>query len=51
MIEDTKTESGKRMVPMTPEVEACFRKILEARAKPKIEPLSVLRQARLTEGI
>ena len=35
----TKTESGKRMVPMTPEVEACFRRILEARAKPKIEPI------------
>ena len=27
------------MVPMTPEVGACFRKILEARAKPKIEPI------------
>ena len=39
VIEDTKTESGTRMVPMTPEVEACFRKILEARAKPKIEPI------------
>ena len=39
VIEDTKTESGTRMVPMTPEVEACFRKILDARAKPKIEPI------------
>ena len=39
VIEDTKTESGKRMVPMTPEVEVCFRKILDARAKPKIEPI------------
>ena len=28
VIEDTKTESGTRMVPMTPEVEACFRRIL-----------------------
>lgn len=39
VIEDAKTESGKRMVPMTPEVEVCFRKILDARAKPKIEPI------------
>ena len=39
VIEDTKTESGTRMVPMTPEVEACFRKILEDRAVPKIEPI------------
>ena len=39
VIEDTKTVSGTRMVPMTPEVEACFRKILEARAVPKIEPI------------
>ena len=29
VIEDTKTVSGTRMAPMTPEVEACFRKILE----------------------
>lgn len=39
VIEDTKTESGERMVPMTPEVKECFRRILDNRKNPKIEPM------------
>ena len=39
LIEDTKTESGMRMVPMTPEVKECFRNILANRKKPRIEPM------------
>ncbi len=39
VIEDTKTESGERMVPMTPEVKAAFQRILANRKKPKIEPM------------
>jgi hypothetical protein len=39
VIEDTKTESGVRMVPMTPEVKECFKRILDDRKKPKIEPM------------
>ena len=39
VIEPTKTESGKRMIPMTPDVEACFRRILEKRSSAKIEPV------------
>jgi integrase len=39
VIEDTKTESGVRMVPMTPEVKECFKRILSNRQKPKIEPM------------
>ena len=38
VIEDTKTENGTRMVPMTPEVEDCFRKIIDRRPMPKVEP-------------
>lgn len=38
-IEETKTESGKRVVPMTPDVEECFRKILANRKPPKVEPM------------
>lgn len=33
-----KTESGVRQVPMTPEVAECFRRIMKARVKPKVEP-------------
>ena len=38
IIEDTKTESGERMVPMTPEVKEAFQRILANRKNPKIEP-------------
>lgn len=39
VIEDPKTGCGTRMVPMTPEVKACFRRILAQRKLPKIEPM------------
>lgn len=39
VIEDTKTSSGTRFVPMTPEVAECFRRILSNRVAPKAEPL------------
>lgn len=38
IIEDTKTPSGIRYVPMMDGVEECFRRIIEGRKKPKIEP-------------
>jgi len=38
-IETTKTESGNRKIPMTPEVEACFKKIIENRKPPAVEPM------------
>lgn len=37
-IEEPKTESGVRQIPMTPEVAECFRRIMKARKKPKTEP-------------
>jgi site-specific recombinase XerD len=39
VIEDTKTSSGTRDVPMTSEVAKCFRHILAMRPKVKIEPI------------
>lgn len=39
IIEQPKTESGVRFVPMTQEVEECFKRILQRRSKPKIEPM------------
>lgn len=39
IIEDTKTESGERMVPMTPEVKEVFQRILANRKNPKVEPM------------
>lgn len=39
VIEDTKTTSGTRMVPMIPEVKECFQNIIANRKKPKIEPM------------
>lgn len=39
IIEDTKTESGERMVPMTLEVKEAFRRILANRKNPKVEPM------------
>lgn len=39
IIEDTKTESGERMVPMTLEVKEAFQRILANRKNPKVEPM------------
>lgn len=39
IIEDTKTPSGVRYVPMTAEVRQCFRNIIENRKNPKTEPM------------
>lgn len=41
IIEDTKTESGERMVPMIPEVKEAFQRILANRKNPKVEPMVV----------
>ena len=38
-IEDTKTECGKRQVPMSPEVEESFKNILKNRTTPTVEPM------------
>ena len=38
IIEDTKTTSGTRTIPMTEEVYECFKRIIENRKKPKKEP-------------
>ena len=38
-IEEPKTESGSRLIPMTLEVAECFRRIIKARGKVKIEPV------------
>ena len=39
VVEDTKTSSGNRFVPMTQEVAECFRRVLANRRKPKVEPM------------
>ncbi|NDO50289.1 site-specific integrase [Lachnospiraceae bacterium MD335] len=39
VIETPKTEKGVRYVPMSDEVRECFKRILENRKKPKIEPM------------
>ncbi len=39
IIENTKTSSGVRMIPMTPEVKEAFQRILDDRKKPKVEPM------------
>ena len=39
IIEDTKTKSGTRLVPMTDDVYDCFQRILSKRKKPKKEPV------------
>lgn len=39
IIEDTKTDSGTRLVPMTDEVKVCFHKIIQNRKKLKSEPV------------
>ena len=38
-IQETKTNSGTRVLPMTKDVEECFRKRLKNRKPPKIEPM------------
>lgn len=38
-IEDTKTTSGERVLPMTKDVEECFKTIIANRKAPKVEPL------------
>ena len=37
-IEATKTSCGTRVIPMTPDVEECFRNIVRNRRPPKVEP-------------
>lgn len=39
IIEDTKTENGELMMPMTPEVKEAFQRILASRKNPKVEPM------------
>lgn len=39
IIEDTKTSSGTRLVPMMDDVYDCFKHILAVRPKPKVEPM------------
>lgn len=39
IIEDTKTTSGTRLVPMMDDVYDCFKHILAVRPKPKVEPM------------
>lgn len=39
IIEATRTDSGTRLVPMTEEVQECFRFIITNRKKPKKEPV------------
>lgn len=39
VIEDTKTTCGVREIPMTGEVYACFKSILQNRKRPKVEPV------------
>ena len=38
-IQKTKTEAGTRVIPMTPDVEDCFWKIIENRKPPRKEPI------------
>lgn len=39
IIEDTKTSSGTRDIPMTSEVAECFHRIIDKRKKVKVEPM------------
>ena len=39
LIEPTKTNAGKRVLPMTPDVYECFKTILKNRKAPKKEPM------------
>ena len=38
-LQKTKTDCGTRVLPMTPDVEECFRKIIDNRKKPRKEPV------------
>lgn len=38
-IEEPKSTSGSRILPMTDEVYACFKRLLEKRRKPRVEPM------------
>ena len=38
-IEEPKTESGVRIIPMSKDVEDCFRRIVRNRKPPKVEPM------------
>ena len=39
IIEDTKTNAGTRVLPMSDDVYACFKRIIENRKTPKVEPM------------
>ncbi|MDD3415724.1 MAG: site-specific integrase [Lachnospiraceae bacterium] len=39
IIEDTKTTSGTRNIPMSDDVYECFKRIISNRNKPKVEPM------------
>ena len=39
VIEETKTNAGTRLVPMTDEVYECFKRIIANRKNPKVEPM------------
>ena len=39
IMEEPKTSSGIRYIPMSQEVSECFRRILSKRKKPKVEPM------------
>lgn len=39
VIEETKTNAGTRLVPMTDEVYECFKRIIANRKKPRVEPM------------
>jgi integrase len=39
IIEPPKTEAGERIIPMSDEVYECFKRIIENRKKPKVEPM------------
>lgn len=38
-VEETKTDSGTRVIPMTPDVEECFKIIVRNRRPPVVEPM------------
>ena len=39
VVETPKTDAGTRVIPMKPDVESAFRRIIAARRKPKVEPM------------
>ena len=51
VIQQPKTESGIRYVPMTEEVASCFRRIIANRAVPKAEPMVALHWEKYMEHI